>query len=111
MFTQNLIKVCGKKQFTTESILFLKANTNYTEIYLNDGSLFMSANTLGIYEDRLKSHSFFRPNRSIIVNLDYLTRFEDCGFNGSPSLIMHNEMNIPISRKRLPEFLKILNIK
>jgi two-component system LytT family response regulator len=80
----------------------LKADINYTHILLEDGSTILSSRTLGLFEKRLYSYSFFRPNRSVIINLDYMASFQKDSF----TIKMENDELINISRRRTKQFFK-----
>lgn len=83
-------------------ILMLKADINYTHIFMNDGSSVTSSRTLGIFEQRLSNQAFFRLNRSVIINLNYMVDFQK-----EASIIrMDNDEAIAISRRRVKSFLK-----
>ncbi len=69
MKTNKLIHLGSRKNISPANILMLKADTNYTIIYLDNGSKILSSTTLRKFEERLKDFQFFRPNRSIIFNL------------------------------------------
>lgn len=86
----------------SSDILMLKADVNYTHILLEDGSKLLSSRTLGIFERRLFNQPFFRPNRSVIINLDYMV-----GFQKDLHIIeMGNNELINLSRRRTKQFLK-----
>ena len=109
MKTETLVRIGGHKKIPFSSILMLKADSNYTLVYLNDGSQILSSTTIGILEKRLKDFQFFRPNRSIIVNLQYLKNFEGKSQTGNfASISLKNDTKIPISRRKTLEFLKII---
>ena len=70
-------------RFTTRSgytfinlheIVYLEAEGNYTCIYLSNGKDEMITQSLGQIEEELSTRNFFRVNRSVIVNLKYLSR-------------------------------------
>ncbi|GAB3525610.1 LytR/AlgR family response regulator transcription factor [Emticicia fontis] len=83
-------------------ILMLKADINYTHILMEDGSTVLSSRTLGIFERRLFNQSFFRPNRSVIINLNYIADFQ----KDASTIRMGNDESITISRRRVKNFLK-----
>lgn len=56
------------------SILYLKAEGNYTFIFVETGNeRFLSAYTLGTIEDQLKCPFIQRVHRSYIINLKQVT--------------------------------------
>jgi DNA-binding LytR/AlgR family response regulator len=109
MKTNNLIHLGSRKNISPANILMLKSDINYTIIYLNDGSKIMSSTTLGKIEKRLKDFQFFRPNRSIIFNLEFMTDYEDKKQSGSyGNILLKNNEKIPLSRRKSEAFLKII---
>ena len=109
MNNETLIPIGGYKKISPADILMLKAQINYTQIYLHDGSQILSSITLGIFENRLKGFSFLRPNRSTIINLQYI--IEDKSFSTAyPCIKMINNIDIPISRRRTTLFYKMLKL-
>lgn len=106
MKTNKLIHIGGYEKISPTSIMMLKADANYTIIYLEDGKQILSSTNIGILEKRLKDFLFFRPNRSFIVNLQYMSGFED--INKIKKIRMKNDTDISISRRRTAEFLKIV---
>jgi DNA-binding LytR/AlgR family response regulator len=81
----------------------LKADVNYSSVYLEDGSTFITATTIGILEDRLKIFCFFRPNRSVILNLGYMLEFEKV----TVQIKMENNETFKISRRKTKHFEKL----
>lgn len=109
MKTNNLIHLGSRKNIPQSSILMLKSDSNYTIIYLNDGSKILSSTSLGKIEKRLKDFQFFRPNRSIIFNLDFMMDFEGKTQTGSyGKILLKNNEQIALSRRKSEAFLKII---
>lgn len=109
MKIENLVQIGGHKKISPESILMLKADSNYTHIFLDNGKCILSSTTIGILEKRLKGFHFFRPNRSVIVNLKYITIFENKAQTGHfSSILMKDNTKISISRRKNAEFQKII---
>ncbi|WP_337042539.1 LytR/AlgR family response regulator transcription factor [Emticicia sp. 17c] len=100
---ENDIVIAINKHQTVRSseILMLKADINYTHILLENGNSILSSRTLGIFERRLFNQPFFRPNRAIIINLDYMIEFE----KSASKIKMSNNEIIPLSRRRTKQFL------
>lgn len=95
----------GRHKIDPRTILLMKADTNYTQIYLEDGSSFLSSITLGTLARRLPEFSFFRPNRSVLINLDYIEDAE----NDKALIRMKNNEVFKVSRRRTKHFYKIRN--
>jgi DNA-binding LytR/AlgR family response regulator len=109
MKTNSLIHLGSRKNISPSNILMLKSDINYTIIYLKDGSKIMSSTTMGKIEKRLKDFQFFRPNRSIIFNLDFMADFEDKAQSGSfGKILLKNNEKIALSRRKSEAFFKII---
>jgi DNA-binding LytR/AlgR family response regulator len=112
MKTFTEISLGSRQKATPSQILYLKADRNYTEVYFNDGSRFLSSTTLGTLEQRLNSFSFFRTNRSTIINLNHLKNFKV--YSEKKGLVFENSSQvitykIQLSRRRTDAFLESLN--
>jgi|SRR5690554_26548 len=91
----------SKKRMMVEldNILFCKADNNYAEIYLKDGSKCELTQALGSLEDKLPKQ-FVRTHRSFIVNLNHVESFE----NKSNKLYLKSGLSeekqiIPVTKK------------
>lgn len=96
-------KIClgAKMKINPERILMLKSDANYTYVYLDDGSYFLSSITLGILAKRLDGFQFIRPNRSVLVNLHYIANVNYKTYIGhSPYIQLANKAIIPIARRK-----------
>ena len=56
-----------------DEILYLKAESNYTEIYFKDGSKKLLSKTLKVLEEVLPAHRFFRIHKSYVVNASHIS--------------------------------------
>lgn len=109
MKTNNLIHLGSRKNISPSDILMLKADCNYTHIFLNDGSKILSSTTIGVLEKRLKDFNFFRPNRSIILNLQFISDFKAMAQTGRfGHILLKNNTKIAVSRRKIIEFLRIM---
>lgn len=105
---ETILHLGGRIKTSPENILLLKADVNYTQVYFSDGSNFLSSTCLGVLERRLQhSGKFFRPNRSCLINLSYVTEFEQF----SNTIKMENEETIYLSRRKAKQFNNIANPK
>lgn len=107
MNNETLLHLGGRLKIAPKDIRLLKAEINYTHVHLDDGSTLLSSITLGILEKRLQEFSFFRPNRSVLINLDYMADFEEA----SAQIKMKNNEVFKISRRRTKHFYSISNPK
>lgn len=61
------------RYLNTDDILFLKADNNTTDFYLEDGKVIGAFKTLKTFEEKLPN-SFLRIHKSYIVNTSYVSR-------------------------------------
>jgi two-component system LytT family response regulator len=100
------VHIGGRKKLAPNEIMILEANTNYTDLYLLDGKKITVATTLKKLEERfLDFHNFFRSHKSYIVNLDYLSDYQD----NSNVFTMQNNKKILISRRRKMAFQEMIS--
>lgn len=84
-------------------IIRLEASDSYTNIFLEDGRRYMSSKNIKVYEDKLNKKVFFRTHKSHIINtLFHLEAFSRTDGNFA---ILSDKSSVPVSRRKLPEFL------
>ena len=98
----------GQKSISYHHIIMLRADSNYTEICLSDGSSYLSSTTLGILEKRLTGSGFFRLNRSVLINLNYLENFSLNEEKVGIVKLKENTQQILVSRRRKPLLINLL---
>ena len=89
-----------------DEVLYLEANDSYTNIHMVNGKRSLSSKHIRVFENHLDPRSFFRVHKSYIINLAHLE-----GFNRSEGnmAVMSNGAMIPVSRRRLADFLALIN--
>ena len=98
------ILIGGRKQANPNDIMILQADINYTIIYFKDGRKCIVATTLKTLESRFESFNFFRTNRNMLVNLDYVKNF----FKPNKQLQMTDNKQVVVSRRRVDGLEKTL---
>lgn len=90
----------GKQNYIKMSdVVLLESDINYTHIHLSSGITMVSSRNLSLFEFMLKdTHSFIRPNRRQVVNIDYLTNFSI--EKSTKVLRLINGLSINISRRK-----------
>lgn len=88
-----------------KEIKFLKAEGNYTQIYLSNTKVETVSKTLKSFESLLIHKNFFRPHQSYIVNLDYVERYLYEG-----TLILNESEKIPVAKKGKEIIRKIFSL-
>ncbi|AWV98288.1 LytR/AlgR family response regulator transcription factor [Arcticibacterium luteifluviistationis] len=103
------VKIGSRMKVFPNQILMLKADQNYTYVFLKNGSKILSSTTLGTIEKRLVGNTFYRVNRSTVVNTRHIIN------TGRKNLeIQTTETSKPllvkISRRRAKLFLAFTDL-
>ncbi|MBN2166470.1 MAG: response regulator transcription factor [Marinilabiliaceae bacterium] len=87
-------------------VMYCKSDNSYTTFYILDQKEILVSKGIKEYSDMLEEYHFFRPHQSFLVNLDYISRIDksDGGF-----IIMKNGKEIPISSRRKPAMMQLLD--
>jgi DNA-binding LytR/AlgR family response regulator len=78
----------------TDEILFLKADNNTTDFYLNDGNIITAFKTLKTFEEILPSN-FHRVHKSYIINKNFVSRIQYGKFTCT---IKRNDYEVPFTK-------------
>lgn len=96
----------GYEILKTADIVRLEADESYTKIFLSDGKKCVSSMTIARYEKVLNTNVFFRVHKSHIINTrDHLKEFNRHEGNVA---IMDNGTAIPVSRRKLTDFINAI---
>lgn len=96
MEQQALIRLGWHNTVDPDTILFMRADSNYTQVHLNNGSMILSSTTLGSLAKRLPAYQFIRANRSVLVNINFTLEYE----KSVSSITLCNNEVIQVSRRR-----------
>lgn len=97
----------GVEFIDKKDILYCEADVSYTTFFLENNFKIVSTNNLKKVESILIENNFFRLHKSFIVNIDKIKKVYK---TEGGSVLMKNETNIPIARRRKDEFMKKLGI-
>jgi len=88
-----------------DDIVVCASESNYTMIHFQNGRKKLVSKTLKEFDVMLSKYNFFRSHHSYLVNLSLVKEYVrvDGGY-----IIMRNDMQIPISRGKREEFLRML---
>jgi two-component system LytT family response regulator len=89
---------------SNDEIIRLEAQDQYTSIILTDGRKMMSSRNIKYFEDKLSPRVFFRVHRSYIINVVHHLRAFHRTDGGTVTL--SDQAVIPISRRKLPQFME-----
>ena len=94
----------GLMFYDINDIVYLEANSNYTNIYFLNKTKIITSKTLGEFEELLPEEFFFRIHHSYLINLNFIKRYIK-GDGGQIEL--QNGTYVEVSRRKKEEFLKI----
>lgn len=97
----------GFMMVRNEEIIHLEASDNYTMIYMTENRKFLSCKNIKVYEESLNKNVFFRVHKSHIINISHHLK----GFtrNEGNIAVLSNSKQIPVSRRKLTDFLHRIN--
>ena len=86
-------------------IVRFEAEDNYTHIFLSSGERITASKTIKSYEELLAPYNFYRVHKRHVINLNFMRKFVkgEGGF-----VIMDDDMEIEVSRRRRPAFMEQL---
>lgn len=86
-------------------IMRCESNVNYTEFYFTNAKKLLVTKTLKDFEDLLGDQGFYRVHQSHLINTRYIKEFvkTDGGY-----LIMNDGSSVPVSTRKRPEVIKML---
>lgn len=87
-----------------KSILFIKAEQNYSIFHLENGDKITSSYTLKHYENHLKANNFIRVSRTFLVKRSFVKGIDKQ--SNSSYAVLKNGSKILISRRRLRSVIK-----
>lgn len=92
------------KLLQLSDIVCFEAESNYTNVFMNDGIKYTPARLLKEFEDYLANHvNFIRINKKAIVNLDYITGHS----KGEPFILfLKNGKEYDVSRRKKTEIMR-----
>ena len=87
-----------------KDIVRVEAESNYSVFHFADKRKLTASKTLKQVEEALEGYSFFRPHKSYIINLHYISRYVR-GEGGT--IIMTDGHEVEVSRNKKKEFLDL----
>jgi len=96
----------GYEIIKTSDIVRLEADESYTKIFLADGKKCVSSMTIARYEKVLNENVFFRVHKSHIINTKY--HLKEFNRQDGNIAIMDNGSAIPVSRRKVTEFINAI---
>ena len=94
--------------FQISDIICLESDGSYTKMYFSNRAALLVTRSLKDFEEMLVGYRFFRVHHSYMINLEHIKQYLK-GDGGS--VILNNDMQIDVSRRRKEEFLEAINLK
>ncbi|WP_290796433.1 LytR/AlgR family response regulator transcription factor [Flavihumibacter sp. UBA7668] len=107
-YPKKIFVEAGQKRRSMDvgSILYLKAEGDYTRIYSIDNNQYMSSYGISVLEKRLDPSNFIRIHRSYIINTDYIKEmYRDIS---KTYVLLNNKVELSIGRIYLPNLKELL---
>lgn len=108
---KNLVLINHSKGFTLvdfKDIVWLEANDNYTNLYLNGQKKIIASKTLKEFEMILPTTEFFRIHRSALINVNYVKEYSN---NEGGEVILSEGTHVQVSKARIQEFGDFIRTK
>ncbi|OQA02231.1 MAG: Sensory transduction protein LytR [Bacteroidetes bacterium ADurb.Bin408] len=86
-------------------IIRLESDENYTRLFTASGKPYLSSKSIKYYEELLEPFGFFRVHKSHVINTAYIVSVNK---NDSGNVVVRDNTDIPIARRRKQEFLDFL---
>ena len=88
-----------------DDIIYLEAESNYTSIYLREGTRIFVSKTLKDFEELLPHNNFLRIHHSFLINKDHMQKYLK-GDGGQ--VLMSNGKMLDVARRKKDEFMKAI---
>lgn len=96
----------GLQFVTTDDIIYLEANSNYTSFYLADNRKITATKTLKDFEEILPASMFIRIHHSYLINKNGIEKYIK-GEGGQ--VVMKNGVTLDVARRKKEEFMKAID--
>ncbi len=101
----NKIRLVRNTTVRTDSVIYLKAESNYSEVFFADGSVMTLSKTLKRLESLLQPFGFFRPHKSFLINPQHVISMSV--YAARPNIMLSNNHQVEISRRKKNDLLEI----
>jgi two-component system LytT family response regulator len=91
----------------TNDIVRCESDGGYTQFYLIDGKKILVSRNLKDYEEMLDGFGFYRIHQSHMINLKYIDHYSK---TEGGAVVMKDNSNLPVARRKKESFLKLLEM-
>ena len=96
----------GFKIVIMDSIIYLKSDSNYTHVFMDDGTKLLVSRTLKEYELQLPKNDFCRIHHSCIINVNFIKEYIK-GRGGQ--VVLQNDIILSVSQNKKSDLFKHWN--
>ena len=96
---ENYFQVDKNQKVRIKDIYYIKADSGYTDVYATNDKKYISRKRFAEYEGQLEQNNIIRINKSVMVNLEYVTKYNQ--LMGTISVAGND---FKISRRRMKDF-------
>lgn len=94
-----------QKTIQPSEVILMKADVNYTHIYLQDGKKVLISKTLKTFVTILANHQFYRIHRAIVINGKHLQQYDEI----LGEVLLTNNYRAVASRRRKVIFKELIS--
>ncbi len=108
---KTVVLINHSKGFTLvdfKDIIWLEANDNYTNLFLNGQKKIVASKTLKEFETILPDSDFFRIHRSALININFVKEYSN---NEGGEVILSDGTHVQVSKARVQEFAEFIKKK
>lgn len=98
----------GYQIINFDDIIYCESMGSYTLIYLINEEKVLSSHLLKEVENQLSENLFFRINRSILVNINFIKNYKSGPYK---SVVLQNKKEVKISIRKNAKFVTFLRKK
>jgi two-component system LytT family response regulator len=91
-----------------DEIIYCEASSNYTTLFMDNGTKHIVGRTLKEYDDLLTDREFFRIHNSYLINLNAIKKYVR-GEGGY--VVMNNDQSLDVSKRKKESFLSRIKAK
>ncbi len=91
----------------TRDILRCESDAGYTEFYMVDGKKILVSKNLKDFDEMFDGYGFYRIHQSHLINLQYIDHYSK---TEGGAVIMKDNSELPVARRKKESFLKLLEM-
>jgi DNA-binding LytR/AlgR family response regulator len=98
------VHLVGKNNVLPSNVIFLKAEANYSEVFLINGKKILISKTLKELEGKFAPFGFFRAHKSFLINLEHVISFSS---HRDRFITLTDNFKADLSRRKRNDFVQL----